>query len=106
MKGKNKMNNVVSLPIRCIKCSCFSDKIHAGKLKLLICELKERHRQGEKLKYPENNFSEVDLSEEGQNQPTKCHGFAEIKNRWCLAGLTNTLTTSLQLRLHLRIKFL
>ena len=44
MKGKNKMNNVVSLPTRCNKCSCFPDKIHAGKLKLLICELKERHR--------------------------------------------------------------
>ena len=70
MKGKNKMNNVVSLPIRCIKCSCFSDKIYAGKLKLLICELKERHRQGEKPTYPENNFSEVNLSEEEQNQPT------------------------------------
>ena len=44
MKGKNKMNNVVSLSTRCNKCSCFSDKIYAGKLKLLICELEERHR--------------------------------------------------------------
>ena len=44
MKERNKMNNVVSLPNRCNKCSCFSDKIYAGKLKLLICELEERHR--------------------------------------------------------------
>ena len=44
VKGKDQMNNVVSLPTRCNKCSCFPDKIHAGKLKLLICELKERNR--------------------------------------------------------------
>lgn len=34
------MYNVVSLPTRCNKCSCFPDK-NAGKVKLLIYELRE-----------------------------------------------------------------
>ena len=58
MKGKNKMNNVVSLPTRCNKCSCFPDKIHAGKLKLLICELKERHRGRGKYRHTEKITSQ------------------------------------------------
>ena len=68
MKGQNRM--FLRSPTRCNKSSCFPDKMIAGKLRLLICELRERHRGREgKPKYPENNLL-ADLSEEEQNQPT------------------------------------
>ena len=68
MKGQNRM--FLRLPTRCNKSSCFPDKMITGKLRLLICELRERHRGREgKPKYPENNLL-ADLSEEEQNQPT------------------------------------
>ena len=63
------MYKVVSLPTRCNKCSCFPDK-NAGKVKLLIYELRERHRgRGRNRNTQKNNLSE-NLSEEEQNQPT------------------------------------